>query len=651
MRNSLRPGVWLGLLLSPVVAGGSVPEAVRPELVVAVDTSTSLTERELQEAKVRLFEIAEALDPALRGRAGVIGFADEVTWVREVTAAGEQPTLAGALGEMERTGRHTVFYDSLVVAASAMEGGVVLVASDGRDDNSVTTLLDVANRCVERSVVLVSVGFGRSIDERTLRRLALLTGGAYLGPLPEADPALVARYVSRAAKTAAAFVGGKGLREIVQSLLARIDALERRETGPTAAELDALRGRLEELERTNLELRDELEVAKASLETPPAPDAQIRPLETAGNLVSEAAPSRGRKVAADADKELAPPVETIGNLLDDAVRWGDFPRSFQIPNTEISLRVAGNMKLDTVVADPEGGDTATELSAETSRFSLFAQAPTARGRAGSFVEANFSGGTLRLRHAYAQWAGLLAGQTWSTFSHVGALPQSLTADPAGSITLRRPQLRWAASRDAVRYAVALENTNPLLLLTSERRVRSVIPDLAGHVGLNRPRLDFQLAGLLRFLEYEGPVGGDEATAYAVSASGKASIGQRDNAVFGVLYGEGAADLLAGFRGQSAAALETPGGRLETLRARGAYVGYQHFWGEHWRFNVASSFATLDDDPLWQGIQERHSTVLNLIWNPAAGVGLGAEFLRALREDTAGVETEDRLFQFSFQVGY
>jgi hypothetical protein len=68
------------------------------------------------------------------------------------------------------------------------EGGVLVLISDGMDENSATTLEDAARLASERGVRLVTVGAGRA-DERTLRRLALLTGGQYAGRSAGLDPA------------------------------------------------------------------------------------------------------------------------------------------------------------------------------------------------------------------------------------------------------------------------------------------------------------------------------------------------------------------------------------------------------------------------------------------------------------------------------
>ena len=97
---------------------------------------------------------------------------DEVRWLTRPGA----PGAAEALDAMTPAGRFTVLNDGLIEGVRALaDGGVLVLLSDGKDENSATTLEDAARLASERGVRLVTVAAGRA-DERTLRRLALLTG-------------------------------------------------------------------------------------------------------------------------------------------------------------------------------------------------------------------------------------------------------------------------------------------------------------------------------------------------------------------------------------------------------------------------------------------------------------------------------------------
>ena len=141
----------------------------------------------------------------------------------------------------------------------------------------------------------------------------------------------------------------------------------------------------------------------------------------------------------------------------DLVSAGDFPGSLRIPGTNAALKVGGQVRVTLVdsFAAIGSGDrfvtssipirgTATvaegarlAMTAIPSRFNFDVRSPSSVGDLRAFIEADFAGtsGTLRLRHAFAQWGQLLVGQTWSTFSDPGGR--------AGQHRLRRAQRHLA----------------------------------------------------------------------------------------------------------------------------------------------------------------------------------------------------------------
>jgi hypothetical protein len=165
------------LALVPVVA-----RAEAPRVVIALDSSRSLAATESRAAA------ALARDLWLRLGAttapAVLTFDDRVRWLGRPGDAGVDT----ALEAIVPSGRFTVMHDGLVEGVRALEdGGVLVLITDGKDENSATTIEDVARLAGERGVRVVTVGAGR-VDERTMRRLALLTGGAYAGTAAGADP-------------------------------------------------------------------------------------------------------------------------------------------------------------------------------------------------------------------------------------------------------------------------------------------------------------------------------------------------------------------------------------------------------------------------------------------------------------------------------
>ncbi len=164
-------------------------------VVVAVDTSRSLLPGELAGIVERLRATLAELDDATP--AALLAFDDEPRWLRRPGASPAEVRVV--MGDLVPRGDYTLLHDALFVAVRELpEGGVILLATDGRDENSATTVEDIGRRCEAQDVRIVSVGAGRAVQERSLRRLALLSNGAYLGAVGRIEPPVIAGAVDAA---------------------------------------------------------------------------------------------------------------------------------------------------------------------------------------------------------------------------------------------------------------------------------------------------------------------------------------------------------------------------------------------------------------------------------------------------------------------
>src|SRR6185503_1768190 len=183
--------VFTALVIVLCLASVRAQAAAAPSVVVAVDTSRSLDAATL----AAMSETASAALGELPAETvvGVLAFDDAPRWVLR---AGSPAEAAAALGTLAPAGSYTLLDDALFTAAREVgRGGVVLLLTDGRDENSATTVEDVARACEARGVRVVGVGAGKRLDERRMRRLALLTGGSYVGPLAAATSQSVGQAV------------------------------------------------------------------------------------------------------------------------------------------------------------------------------------------------------------------------------------------------------------------------------------------------------------------------------------------------------------------------------------------------------------------------------------------------------------------------
>jgi hypothetical protein len=172
-------------LLAALLCGGAAAAAAPPSVVVAVDTSRSLQ----PETLAAMGETASAALGQLPADAkvSVLAFDDTPRWA---LISGSPAEAASRLASLRPSGNFTLLDDALFTAARELApGGVVLLLTDGRDENSATTIEDVARACEARGIRIVAVAAGARPDVRTLRRLSLLTGGSYLGAIDTVQPA------------------------------------------------------------------------------------------------------------------------------------------------------------------------------------------------------------------------------------------------------------------------------------------------------------------------------------------------------------------------------------------------------------------------------------------------------------------------------
>ncbi len=196
-RFLLRPILFLAFLAASAVAASAAAVPV----VVAIDTSRSLDAEDLRRIAGAVGDVMVKLPPGTP--AGLLRFADSAQWMER---PGVTPAQVGAaLAELRPEGRFTLLHDAVFEAAQALPaGGVVFLVSDGRDENSATTVEDITRICEARGVRIFTAVAGARRNERVLRRLSLLTGGDYVGAIAAVDSTAVANRLAAAAGELAA---------------------------------------------------------------------------------------------------------------------------------------------------------------------------------------------------------------------------------------------------------------------------------------------------------------------------------------------------------------------------------------------------------------------------------------------------------------
>ena len=133
----------------------------------------------------------------------------------------------------------------------------------------------------------------------------------------------------------------------------------------------------------------------------------------------------------------------------------------------------------------EGGNS--NIHARETRLFLDMRGPVEGRELKMFIETDFygSGNSLRLRHGYASWGGLLAGQTWSTFMDDANIPNTIDFEtPIAAPLIRQAQLRWTQKVAAnVAWAVAVEDNKSAITppVSIPGKAEYPLPDLVTSV--------------------------------------------------------------------------------------------------------------------------------------------------------------------------
>ena len=347
------------------------------------------------------------------------------------------------------------------------------------------------------------------------------------------------------------------------------------------------------------------------------------------------------------------------------------PKGIQMEVGDFKVRLGGYVKVDLIHDFDEIGSTDsfdprtiptddeddpgvnTRLHARQTRLNLDVRGPTSEGDLRIYLEGDFfgDGNAFRLRHAYGVLAGVLGGQTWSTFMDDDCMPETLDFEsPIAFPQIRQAQIRYRGEiTEAGSYwAVALEDpASRQIPTTVPGEVEEATPDLCGRVRWAHDRGHCQLglfAGTARFDPDTQPA---ETTAlYGVNFSSKLQVCDRDQFYFQGTYGPG----VGRYRGGFTAALDSSG-NLEAIDVLGFMVAYEHHWSAKWRSTITYSWGEGElptGVPTTGNVENLEYGAANLIWQWSDRSWAGVEYLYGSREDADGSFGRANRLQFAIR---
>lgn len=165
------------------------------DVAILIDTSRSIPKSEFEKVKEVAKNIAEK--SVKIGEVTVVSFNDEPNF--EIKSSKEVDLIKNRIDSINLGGNFTLLYDALVKTLNYFEEnkkkGLIILISDGKDENSVTLIEDVARKAEMLKVPILSIGVG--VEDKSLKRLPILTKGEYLGRVNNVDLGNIEKVVEK----------------------------------------------------------------------------------------------------------------------------------------------------------------------------------------------------------------------------------------------------------------------------------------------------------------------------------------------------------------------------------------------------------------------------------------------------------------------
>ena len=320
----------------------------------------------------------------------------------------------------------------------------------------------------------------------------------------------------------------------------------------------------------------------------------------------------------------------------------------------------------------------TFLSVRQTRFGVKSTTPTSVGEVKSQFEFELFGvgvdegqTTFRLRHAYGDWKGLRAGQTWSPFMDIDVFPNSIEYwGPNGMVFFRNVQLAYMPVRgEYSRVTVALERPGASPdtgIYTGRVEIENVVsrfpaPDVSGEARFGGPWGYVEVAGIVRWIEWDDldptlPRVDGSAFGWGVNLSSNVKLGPALLRLQGV-YGraienymnDAGADIGPRMTGNPDEPVK--GVSLPVL----GLVGFVDMeWSKYLTSSAGWSMVWIDnsEDQTPDAFHVGHYALGNLLVHPTDRLMFGGEFQFGRRENNSdGFDVNDFRIQFSVKYAW
>ncbi|MGO1233965.1 MAG: DcaP family trimeric outer membrane transporter, partial [Marinobacter sp.] len=293
------------------------------------------------------------------------------------------------------------------------------------------------------------------------------------------------------------------------------------------------------------------------------------------------------------------------------------------------------------------------------------------------VEGDFrgsGGGELRLRHAYGEYNGILAGQTWSNFNSFAGFTSTLDFDSVSAAGLfgRTSQLRYTTgplsiSVEEPRSSVTDGTLNADGDFASADGEKDGLPTLTARLEDTTGSFSYSAAGLIHQVGYDDGTNDESAMGYGAFLAGKIAINDVISIQGAVNYSDGANQYMwrtgENYYGEDAY-VDPNNGDVETVSSYGANIGTSIKLADNQSINVVYGMAKMDWDDAEndfagdarlaniQGTAETNQAIFaNYQVTPVKNVMMGVEYAYLKTEDVNGDDGDANRLMFMAKYSF
>lgn len=291
-------------------------------------------------------------------------------------------------------------------------------------------------------------------------------------------------------------------------------------------------------------------------------------------------------------------------------------------------------------------ETRYVMAIDQTRLGCEAARETEVSRAFMRVEIDFmnSNSTPRLRHVYGSLRRFLVGQTWSVFSDVGSLPNTVDLDgPNGSAVERTVQIRYSHRlKSGMHYSVSIESPDPDFANPDSVQIEPSSQSFTGIAARFRKKIKaghFQVAGILRSINTKDTSGQvSYLRGFGGLASGTFAIDERSEIRYQGFNGQAIAKYITGISRKGLDVIYKPeAGKFESLGEMGGFVSFGFKWQPQlYSFFTGGAIKIFNksyqpDDAM----SYSYYFSGNMFWDTVAGTRTGVEYAYGRRVNKDG----------------